>query len=513
MAFDKIIDSTKLDQALTATADAIRSKTGSSDPIAWNSETGFKITIESMEVGGGGVSEWETVMSSTDITFTDGGEYMDFVNVYPLVSGNAYKVIWDGQVFEDLVASDIVFQGMDAIAIGNIGALEGNPSEEPFVIGYIPSVNGFGIFRMDGTDTTTNVAIYKLIIPLPIIQPLEITENGTYTVPDGVDGYSPIVVNVTSSGGSVEGAYTITFMSQDGSLVYGTKLVMHGDTCGDPIALDLFETPTKESTAQYDYTFNGWAQSVYYPADGNALVNITKDQTFYASFASEVRSYTVSYYDGDTLLKTETLAYGSTPTYIPEKENQIFGGWSPDTPVYGDTTYQAQWILDAVANGDAGTNAKWYLTSDGELVIHGSGGMAHSNYNQSSPWGDYKDQIVKVTIEEGITYVGQYAFQNYTNLTSVSMPQTLTTIYYNAFDGCTSLGAITIPRNVSKINAYAFQGCTKLKATFEYATTWNLKEYFGTATKTLYSTTISAVSTVSGYLRSTYTKYDWTRAS
>lgn len=30
----------------------------------------------------------------------------------------------------------------------------------------------------------------------PIIEPLEVTENGTYTAPDGVDGYSPVVVNV-----------------------------------------------------------------------------------------------------------------------------------------------------------------------------------------------------------------------------------------------------------------------------------------------------------------------------
>lgn len=30
----------------------------------------------------------------------------------------------------------------------------------------------------------------------PIIEPLTITENGTYTAPDGVDGYSPVSVNV-----------------------------------------------------------------------------------------------------------------------------------------------------------------------------------------------------------------------------------------------------------------------------------------------------------------------------
>lgn len=35
----------------------------------------------------------------------------------------------------------------------------------------------------------------------PIIQPLEVTVNGTYTAPSGVDGYSPVTVNVAGSGG------------------------------------------------------------------------------------------------------------------------------------------------------------------------------------------------------------------------------------------------------------------------------------------------------------------------
>lgn len=35
----------------------------------------------------------------------------------------------------------------------------------------------------------------------PVIQPLEVTENGTYTAPSGVDGFSPVTVNVEASGG------------------------------------------------------------------------------------------------------------------------------------------------------------------------------------------------------------------------------------------------------------------------------------------------------------------------
>jgi len=34
------------------------------------------------------------------------------------------------------------------------------------------------------------------------IEPLSVTQNGTYTAPSGVDGYSPVTVNVSGGGGS-----------------------------------------------------------------------------------------------------------------------------------------------------------------------------------------------------------------------------------------------------------------------------------------------------------------------
>ena len=35
----------------------------------------------------------------------------------------------------------------------------------------------------------------------PVVQPLEVTQNGTYTATAGVDGYSPVTVNVAGGGG------------------------------------------------------------------------------------------------------------------------------------------------------------------------------------------------------------------------------------------------------------------------------------------------------------------------
>ena len=44
----------------------------------------------------------------------------------------------------------------------------------------------------------------------PTIEALSITANGTYTAPDGVDGYSPVTVNVPQDGGLPESAFVIS---------------------------------------------------------------------------------------------------------------------------------------------------------------------------------------------------------------------------------------------------------------------------------------------------------------
>lgn len=52
MAFDKAIDSARLDGALTATAEAIRNKTDSTEPITFDTNEGFKAAVEGISIGG-----------------------------------------------------------------------------------------------------------------------------------------------------------------------------------------------------------------------------------------------------------------------------------------------------------------------------------------------------------------------------------------------------------------------------------------------------------------------------
>ncbi len=50
----------------------------------------------------------------------------------------------------------------------------------------------------------------------PVIESLTVTENGTYTAPAGVDGYSPVVVDVPSSGGGDEADIVDGLLTRDG---------------------------------------------------------------------------------------------------------------------------------------------------------------------------------------------------------------------------------------------------------------------------------------------------------
>lgn len=69
--------------------------------------------------------------------------------------------------------------------------------------------------------------------------------------------------------------------------------------------------------------------------------------------------------------------------------------------------------------------------------------------------------LQKVTIEDGVTEIGNNAFKSCGMLQEVNLPtSTLRKIGYNAFWGCNELTALTLPEGLNTIDYSAFWGCS-----------------------------------------------------
>ena len=65
----------------------------------------------------------------------------------------------------------------------------------------------------------------------------------------------------------------------------------------------------------------------------------------------------------------------------------------------------------------------------------------------AGPYGDYNKAIKTVKIQNGVTSIGDYAFDNCTSLTSIEIPSGVTSIENYAFSNCTSLNSINVDKD------------------------------------------------------------------
>jgi hypothetical protein len=117
---------------------------------------------------------------------------------------------------------------------------------------------------------------------------------------------------------------------------------------------------------------------------------------------------------------------------------------------------------DVVDSGTCGDNLTWTLDSEGLLAISGTGAM--SNYTEAdSPFYANRLNIKSVSIESGVTSIGEFAFYGCSALQSVMMiPDGVTSIGDGAFRACSGLTSVTIPDSVTSIGEKAFSGCISL---------------------------------------------------
>ena len=253
---------------------------------------------------------------------------------------------------------------------------------------------------------------------------------------------------------------TIIYMNESGTNELYREVILNGGDASDPVIDGDIAEPTKQSTAQYNFVYGGWStQPNGEPAD-SALQDVVLDRVVYAAFNNVIRSYTVRFYNGGTLLQTSTVEYGSAAVYdgdtpiktntsIPELYN--FKGWAPECEyITGDLDCYAQFEFDV-------TNIYKFLITDFEYTTNTTNNeMSITKYVGTAVAGEIQptyanNDVVSVTgfKESAIEFI--------------ILPITLRIIAQDAFLSCNKLANINIPENVTTIYGTAFQGCSGLE--------------------------------------------------
>ncbi|MBQ9151346.1 MAG: leucine-rich repeat domain-containing protein [Clostridia bacterium] len=119
--------------------------------------------------------------------------------------------------------------------------------------------------------------------------------------------------------------------------------------------------------------------------------------------------------------------------------------------------------VSAAESGTCGDGLTWSLSA-GTLTISGKGTMTQFTELTMAPWYEFRDQIKRVVLPDGLKSIGSLAFYGCKNLKTVYLPDSVTRIGSYAFAGCENLESLRLGDALSVIDAAAFYGCYKLAA-------------------------------------------------
>ena len=103
-------------------------------------------------------------------------------------------------------------------------------------------------------------------------------------------------------------------------------------------------------------------------------------------------------------------------------------------------------------------NQIWYTSSDGNVVTPYKSNVFGAQIVSNT----YENGKGIITFNDDVTTIGNNAFFNRSNLTSVIIGNSVTSIGEWAFYNCTSLTSVTIGNSVTSIGSCAFRDCTLL---------------------------------------------------
>ena len=452
MAVDKLVDSNQLNADLTSVANAIRTKGGTSDPLAF--PNGFVSAVNAIPTGGS-----ESV-GRKDINFID----------------------YDGTIVKSYTAAEFA----------DLEALPDNPEHDGLTAqgwnwtladakAYVAKCGKLFVGQMYVTDDgKTRIYIHleqgRLAPYLGIaINGSAVVDWGDNSTPDTITGSSDSTVVNTQHTYAAAGDYVIT-IAVTGSMA----LIGNNGSC-----LLYKNSATKEENDLY--------RNVIKKIEiGSNVTSIGSN-----AFASCYSLATVTIPDGVTSIGDKAFdhCYSLAAVAIPNSVSSIgtyaFSYCQSLTSVtipnsvssIGKYTFDDCSSLAAVTIPDSVTSIEMYafaycrsltsVTIPDSVTSIGNNTFAYCHSLTSVTIPDSVTSIgivtfahcyslASVTISDGVTSIANNTFANCYSLASVTIPDGVTSIGSGAFDHCYSLASVTIPDGVTSIGSNAFASCYSL---------------------------------------------------
>ena len=248
--------------------------------------------------------------------------------------------------------------------------------------------------------------------------------------------------------------------------------VIAGGSCGNNLEWIMDEDGVLEimGTGQmYDYNPPEEVPSWYEQRDLIKKVYIGQGVTSIGSFAfvdCDVLT-TVTYAGSAPTIADDAFSGVTATVYYPcgndtwteEKMNNYGGTLSWVIKHTGEVIDED---LCSTCSNFCGENLTWTL-EDGTLTISGTGEMYNFSFYSATPWYSQRESITNLVLEEGITTIGDHAFEYCKNITgSLSIPDSVVEIGEFAFRGSSITGSLVVGKNVTTIGQYAFSSCRGL---------------------------------------------------
>ena len=362
-----------------------------------------------------------------------------------------------------------------------------------------------------------------------VVEPLSVTQNGTYTASTGY-AYSPVTVNVSGGGGGGASKKQINFIDYDGTVVESyTKTEWQSVSAlpSNPSHTGLTAQGWNWTKAEIDAQLTAipdgdvWVGQMYITDDGKTRIYIQLEEGRLHPYLGIGVNGTVVVDWGDnsetstltgtslTTLQTADHTYASDGSYMIALtvSSGSFSFYGTNGTAYilrkdNTTTSQVHRVYaNAIQKIELGSNAKI-----GDYAFFNCHSLASITIPSSIPNFSiynfyYCSSLVSITIPNTVTSVGNSEFCYCVSLVSVSIPNSVRSFGKYALMYCYSLASVTIPNSITSFSERAFYGCCALSSVIMPSGATSVPSYMFYDCSSLVKVTLpNSVTTINSYV-------------